>query len=602
MPKTDYGKAYPQERAEVKSLDFPLLKRLWVYLYPYKNWFYISIAFLLFSKAIEAYVPIMIGQISQHILNNINASLDIKEGLLDGIVQGVLVIVSLLVFSYFLDAANVFLKSWVGGKALYNLRRQVFIHIERMPLQFFEKHTVGRLMTRTIHDVEQIDQMFTESVVPLIGSIVLFFCMIVGIFFLNWKVGIVIITILPILFALTNHFRIVQRYCYDQIRSIVAAMNTFVQEYLMGSSTIRAFGLQNKEKAHFAQINEDQCEAYMESVQNFSFFIASIDFLQNLSLILVFAVLVYFSPVDLGFQAGTFFTFSLYALMIFRPLVDLAERYNVLQSAMAASERIFHTLDQVTEPYKNPSAVTLEEIESIDFDQVWFAYEEENWILKGMTFHAKRGESIALVGITGAGKSTIMSLLLRFYDYQKGSIKINGLDIRKYSLESLRRQFGVVLQDPVIFSGTIADNIKLYQSDITDEKIEQVIDYLNIRSFINRLPGGLDHKLTERGKSLSVGEMQLISMARAVAHQRSVLILDEATANIDSGTEKIIQDALKKILHNKTALVIAHRLSTITDADRILVLHNGLIGESGTHQELLRAKGIYEKLYRLQYF
>jgi len=599
--KKDYKNTYPQEQAEVKSLDYYLIRRLWSYLYPYRGWIFVTIAFLLFSKGVEAYVPIMIGHVSQQILNNINASLVIKEELLSGIIHGVVIIVVLLIFSYLLDAVNVFLKSWVGSKALYSLRRQVFVHIERMPLKYFEKHTVGRLMTRTIHDIDQINQMFTESVVPLIGNLILFLCMMIGIFFLNWKMGMVMLFILPIVFWLTNRFRIVQRRCYDQIRSIIAAMNTFVQEYLMGSSTIRAFGLQKKEKKRFAEINDDHCDANVESVQNFSFFIASIDFLQNLSLILVFVILVHFSPVDLGFQAGTFFTFSLYALMFFRPLADLAERYNVLQSAMAASERIFYTLDQETEPYKSKPSPALNEINSIDFDNVWFAYEDENWILKGMTCHVKRGESIAIVGMTGAGKSTIMSLLLRFYDYQKGSIKINGIDIREYPLEILRRQFGVVLQDPVIFSGTIADNIRLYHPDLTLDKINQVVDYLNIRSFINRLPGGLSHELTERGKSLSVGEMQLISMARAVAHQRSVLILDEATANIDSGTEKIIQDALKKILHNKTALVIAHRLSTIKDANRILVLHNGVMAESGNHQELLQAKGIYEKLYRLQF-
>lgn len=267
---------------------------------------------------------------------------------------------------------------------------------------------------------------------------------------------------------------------------------------------------------------------------------------------------------------------------------------------MAAAERIFNVLDKQTEPKGPFPSQALEQITSIQFQDVWFAYEKENWILKGLSFEIKRGESVALVGITGAGKTSIMSLILRFYDFQKGKILINGRDIRAYSLEAIRHQFSVVLQDPVIFSGSISDNISLFQGSITPDKIHSVVDYLNMHSFIDRFPERLQYPLTERGKSLSLGEMQLISMARALAQPRSFLILDEATANIDTGTERIIQEALKKILKDKTALVIAHRLSTIKDASRIIVVHNGIVAESGTHSELLANRGLYEKLYRLQ--
>jgi ATP-binding cassette subfamily B protein len=455
-------------------------------------------------------------------------------------------------------------------------------------------------MTRTIHDVDQINQMFAESVIPIFGNIILFISIFVGIFFVNWKIGLLVLCILPVVYTLTHYFRLQQRRCYDHIRTIVAAMNTFVQENLMGAATIRNFGLQKKSRKHFEKINDDHCNAYVDSVRNFSFFIAAIDFLQNFSLIMAFAILVAWSPMGAHFEAGTYFTFSLYVLMLFRPLVDLAERYNTLQSAMAASARLFDVLDRHSEAAEYFGKQTLGEIETISFDNVWFAYEDERWILQGISFSVKKGESVALVGVTGQGKSTIISLLLQFYKHQKGEIEINGRNIREYSLNSLRHQFSIVLQDPVLFSGSIADNIALFNPQISHLQIEEVVDYLGMGPFINRLPSGIKYTLIERGKSLSTGEMQLLSLARAVAHRRAVLILDEATANIDTHTERVIQVALKKILHEKTAFVIAHRLSTIKEVSRILVLHEGKIVESGTHSELLEFQGVYEKLYRLQ--
>jgi ATP-binding cassette subfamily B protein len=287
--------------------------------------------------------------------------------------------------------------------------------------------------------------------------------------------------------------------------------------------------------------------------------------------------------------------------MFFRPLGDLAERYNVLQSAMAAAGRIFEVLDHPTEFNSEIDGLHLDRVNDIAFEDVWFAYKENHWILKGLTLHVKQSESLAIVGMTGAGKTTIINILLRLYEFQKGSIKINGLDIRLYSLSSLRKQFSLVLQDPVIFSGTIAENLTLHDPTITTERLNAALDTVNIRAFIEQFPKKMHHQLSERGMNLSVGEMQLISMARAVAHNRPVFLFDEATANIDTKTEKMIQGALENILKHKTALVIAHRLSTIQNVSRIIVLHNGTIKETGSHQELLQANGLYEKLYRLQY-
>ena len=590
---------YSKENPQSKVVDIELIKKLYIYLRLYRYFLMISIFFLLISKVIEAFVPIFIGRLSQQMLDGISLGLTEKHILLNHIISGCWLILGLLVVSYLLDSLNVFLKSWVGQKSLFSLRQDVYQHILCQPLSYFDHHTVGRMMTRTIHDVDQINQMFTESVVPILGNIFLFICIFIGIAVVDWKIALFIFAVMPIVFYLTNRFRYYQRICYDKVRTIVSAMNTFFQEHLMGAATIRNFGLQMQSKTQFEAINKDHRDAYLESIHHFSFFIAGIDLLQNFSLILVFILLVLFNPIGSEFQAGTFFTFSLYGLMIFRPLADLAERYNVFQAALAAAGRIFDVMNRKIEDFSPKHE--LDKIHSIAFEDVWFAYEKENWVLKGLSFEVKQGESLAIVGVTGEGKTTIISLLLRFYDYQKGKITINGQDIRDYSLSDLRRQFSVVLQDPVIFSGTVSDNIGLYDPSITKEKIYSVADYLNFLPIIQRFPDGWDHFLGERGKSLSIGEMQLISIARAIAHYRSALILDEATANIDSVTEMMIQNALTKILKEKTAIVIAHRLSTIRDASRILVLHHGKAAETGTHQELLAAQGIYEKLYRLQF-
>lgn len=578
-----------------------LVWRLFSYLQPHLWLLIPAIMLLMFSKIIEAYVPIYIGEVSQVILDSVNLGVTEEQIRFSYVLHNGLIIFILLLANYSLDLVTVFLKTKVGQKAIYSLRVQVFEHIQKMPLSLFNTIPVGTLMTRTIHDINQINEMFTESLVPLFGSIFLFVCIMIASAIYDWKLCIVLMIVVPIVLWMTNYFRIHQRICYDKIRVIVAALNAFIQERLMGATTIRNFGLQNQEKEQFEVINENHRVAYVETVHYYSLFFTQIDFMQSFSLIMIFLVLVLFAPIDVGFQAGSYFAFSLYILMLFRPLADLADRYNVLQSAMAAGARIFKILDEPIEPPGVLPGRGLTSIDSIEFQDVWSAYKDEEWVLKGVTFSIQKGESIAFVGVTGEGKTTILNVLLRFYDFQKGSIKINGYDIREYSVASIRKQFNIVLQDPEIFSGTIADNITLYNPVVTLEKVQDVSRFVRLTSVIERFPQGMNTILSERGKGLSVGERQLISLARAVAHPGSVLILDEATANIDTPTEHIIQETLKSILTTKTAIVIAHRLSTIKDVHRILVIHRGNIAESGTHKELLALKGIYEKLYRLQF-
>ncbi len=600
MKKQSLSEKYRHEHTAPPMFNLELISRLLSYLKPHAFLAFTSLVILIIARAIDAFVPVYIGYLVQSILQGTSQTLANKQQLFSIALREATVVGALLLASYLLDMAGMVVKNWIGQKALFTLRTEVYNHIQHLPISYFDRHPTGRLITRTIHDVEQINQMFIESVIPLLGSILLFVGMSIGIAFVNWHIALVFAMITPLVVWLTYRFQHYQHYCYNMIRNIVSAMNTFIQEYLSGTSTVRTFGLQEREKKRFDELNRDNCDANMEATHHFSYFVAGIDLLQSISLIAAFVVLVMVTPPHSSFQAGTYFTFSLYTLMFFRPLIDLADRYNILQSAMSAAERIFAVLDEPQE-LMNSKELSLQEVDSIKFEDVWFAYDAQNWILKGVSFEIAKGESVAFVGMTGAGKSTIISLLMRFYDFQKGDIKINGRSIKDYPLHGLRQQFSVVLQDPVIFSGTVEENISLYSPEITLEKVDKVIDHLNLRSFIDRLPHGLQQVLSEHGESISMGERQLISLARAVAHRRSVMVLDEATANIDSTTEKVIQRALQKILKSQTSLVVAHRLSTIQDVNRIIVLHESQIVEIGSHAELLGKKGLYEKLYKLQF-
>lgn len=600
--KVDYRKHYIQDEGKTTStFDAILIRRLLGYLRPYWGWVILAVALLFFSRAIEAWIPIRLGQLAQSILSKLHLSTEEQHTFFPIVFQNCLLIFALILLSYLLDMGSLYLKSWVSQKALLTLRVQVYEHIQQLPVRFYDYYAVGRLMTRTIHDVDQINQLFAESVIPILGSFFLFTCMFIGLLMVNWQVGLLMLFISPGLWWLTHHFRFHQRQIYQTIRAIVSAMNAFVQEHLMGMGIVKSFNLHLEEKQKFDEINRDHLSAHLESVHHFALFFSGIEWIQNLTMILAFVLLVLLAPAEGGFQAGTYFTVSLYGLMLFRPIIDLAERYNLLQSALAAAERIFDILDTPLEPRGPQPGRALDHIESIVFDRVWFAYKEKHWVLKNLSFEIRQGESVAFVGMTGSGKTSIISLLLRFYDFQKGNIWINGYDIREYAVEALRQQFSVILQDPVIFSGTVQDNIALYAATIDSKQVLQSIRDVHLTSWIETLPGQLQFQLNERGIGLSAGEMQLLSLARAIVHRRSVLIFDEATSNIDLQTEKKIQHALSHLLKKRTALVVAHRLSTIHNVQRILVLSEGKLVEQGTHQELMDLQGLYEKLYRLQF-
>ncbi|MFN4174426.1 MAG: ABC transporter ATP-binding protein, partial [Parachlamydiaceae bacterium] len=495
---------------------------------------------------------------------------------------------SLLWVGYGFDFLNTWLKSRIGSSALKKLRLDVYHHIERLPIREFDKEPVGRLMTRVMNDVDQINQMLSESIVPLFGNLILFLMILTAMFYLDYRIGLLVLILLPPLLFLTDYFRRIQRACYAVIRTEVSRMNSFVQEHLAGVMVIRHFHLEDREFEKFEEINIELSKSYLKTQENFSFYISGNDFLQSIALIGSYFLLSHQVP----FDAGTFFTFTLYVMMIFRPLADLAERYNVLQAAFAAADRIFEVLDREIEP---DIGKEISDIESIEFKDVWFAYKENEWVLKGFNLKIDTGETVGIVGKTGSGKTTLISLILRFYDVKKGELLINGIPIQDISLSSLRKKFGIILQDPVLFSGTLRDSLTLYDPQISDKEAAKALD------FIGFSPNELDRKILERGKSLSSGEMQLISLARVYCHRGKFLLLDEATANVDPLTERKVQEALNNLLRERGALVIAHRLSTLKDVSKIVVMSNGRIVESGTHDELIALKGLYHKLYLLQF-
>lgn len=576
--------------------DWALLRRLLKYLYPSRWIAAVGLLLLLVAKGIEAWIPLQLGSLVQYLLHvefdKASAFLNVKTALI--------MLIGWAAASYLFDVANIIIKNWVGQKALLTLRTEVYKHIQHLPLSNYDRTPVGRLITRTIHDVDQLSQLFSESTIPIIGSLFLFFSIFIALFFIDWKIGVSMALVAPWIWYFTHCFRYYQRRCYDQLRSMIAGMNSFIQEHLMGISIIRYFSLQAQEKKRFDQLNQDQLSTNLDLVHHFSLFFSGIDILQNVIMITVFVLLVAFLPEGAPFDAGAYFTINLYGLMVFRPLVDLAERYNILQAGMAAAARIFDVLDQPLEPIGASPGLPLHAIETVQFDDVWFAYQDDHWVLKGVSFEIHRKESVAFVGLTGAGKTSIMNLLLRFYEFQKGRILINGEEIHSYAVADVRRAIGVILQDPAIFSGTVSANIALYDPAIGEPQVEQAAHDVNLMPRLALLSGGLQSVLKEMGKSLSVGEMQLVSLARALAHQRDFLIFDEATANIDTPTERVIQDALHRMFKRKTLFIIAHRLSTIRYVDRIFVLDRGELAESGSHEELLALKGIYAKLYKLQ--
>ncbi len=490
----------------------------------------------------------------------------------------------------------------MGQYIMYDLRKQVFAHLQRLQVQFYDRNPVGRLMTRLTTDVDALNEMFTAGVIAVFGDVAMIFYIVIFMFQVNWRLALVSFAILPLLAVLTVWFRLGARSSFREVRVRIARINAFLQEHITGMPVVQLFNREEKEMRQFDQINNAHRKANIDTIFYYAVFYPAVELIGSLGI----ALIIWYGggQVVQGVATiGTLVAFIQLARSFYEPISDISEKYNILQAAMASSERIFKLMDEPVsiKPPEKPVHIGRARGQ-IEFRNVWFAYKGEDWILKDVSFVVEPGERVAFVGHTGAGKTTITNLLLRFYDVQRGEILLDGVNIREMDLAELRSQFSIVLQDVFLFSGDIAGNIRLGNTAISDEQLQQAAREVHAHDFIQRLPEGYGSELRERGAGLSVGQKQLISFARALAFDPSVLVLDEATSSIDTETEILIRDAVERLMENRTSLVIAHRLSTIQSVDKIIVMHKGEIREMGTHQTLLALRGLYWTLYQLQFY
>ncbi|WP_352418861.1 ABC transporter ATP-binding protein [Proteiniborus sp.] len=512
-----------------------------------------------------------------------------------------IIFLAVIVLSFVFNYAQVFILNYTSQKIIFNIRQEIFSHLQKMSLSYFDKNPVGRLVTRVTNDTEALNEMYSSVLVTLFKDLFLLTGIIITMFNMDARLALFSFTVLPFIIIASIIFRINIRKVYRAVRVRLARINSSLNENITGMKTVHIFSKENKKFKEFDEINEDYLNATKKEIQLYAIFRPIIEVIRSLGITLIIW-LGGNNVINGAIEFGVLYAFINYLQMFFEPILDLTEKYNILQSAMASSERIFMILD-TEEDIKNPDlAAPLKTIKGkIEFKNVWFAYEKDNWVLKDVSFTINPGETVAFVGATGAGKTSIISLINRFYDIQKGQILIDGINIRDMDKYQLRKRIGIVLQDVFLFTGTIKDNIRLNNTNITDEGIKEVSKYVNADTFIEKLPKKYEEPVMERGSTLSAGQRQLLAFARALAFKPDILVLDEATSNIDTETEILIQDALNKIVKGRTSIAIAHRLSTIQRSDKIIVLHKGQIREIGSHQELLNKGGMYYELYRLQY-
>ena len=575
-----------------KAYDAKLMKRLLNYVKPYKKYVVLAIIFNIVVAALGPLRPYLTKvAVDDYIANSDYNGLLIISLLLIGV----------LLFQSFIQYFLTYFTQLMGQKIIYDLRVQIFSHIQKLALRFFDKTPIGRLVTRTTNDVEALNELFSSGIVMVFSDIFIILWILIFMFFMSWDLSLVTLSVLPILIYATFLFRKKVREAYRDVRFHLARLNSYMQEHVTGMSIVQIFTKEKDELKNFSGINADHKKANIASIFYYAVFFPVVEILSSLAI----ALIIWYGGgqvIQDAMTIGVLFAFIQYTEMFFRPIRDLSEKYNIMQTAMASSERIFKLLDNKTF-IKNPEhPKDLKKIKGeIEFKNVWFSYNPEEYVLKNVSLKINPGESVALVGHTGAGKTSIINILTRFYDIQKGQILVDGYDITEIDKRDLRKFISIVLQDVVLFSGTIKSNISLNSPDITDEKIIEAARIVGADKFIEKLPNKYDEEVKEKGATLSVGQKQLISFARALAYNPQVLILDEATSSIDTESEILIQKAIEKLLVGRTSIIVAHRLSTIQKADKIVVLHKGEIREIGTHQDLLAKQGIYYKLYQLQY-
>jgi ATP-binding cassette subfamily B protein len=619
-----------EEEVLGKAYDGRLMRRLLTYLRPYKLHVAVALAAIILKSGLDVLGPFLtMIAIDKYLAKSPNSHSWIGDRLsstpLTGIAQIGGLYVGILVFTFVLEFVQTYLMQWTGQKVMFDLRRQIFRHLQHIHVGFFDKNPVGRLVTRVTTDVDALNEMFTAGVVSIFEDVFVLAGIIAIMMNTNWKLALITFAALPLIVYATKIFRDKVRDSYRRIRTAIARINSYLQEAVSGMLVLQLFNREKRAFHKFSDINASHMEAFKDAILAYAVYYPVVEVLASIAV----ASIVWFGGteimrhvgvsslainkgqlhlMEIPMSLGVLVAFMQYAQRFFRPIQDLSEKYNILQSAMAAGERVFKLLDTKIEV--TSAAVTKEPQGPgrIEFDHVWFAYNasgqaggETDWVLRDVSFVLEPGETIAVVGHTGAGKTTLISLLMRFYDVQRGAIRIDGVDIKEMGLDDLRGRFGVVLQDPFLFSGTVEGNIRLGTARIQDSDVEQAAEDVNVADFIRTLPGGFKEEVRERGSTLSTGQKQLISFARALAHNPKILILDEATSSVDTETEFRVRDALNRMVEGRTALIIAHRLSTIQRADKIIVMHKGQVREMGSHQQLLAQRGIYYKLYQLQY-
>jgi ATP-binding cassette subfamily B multidrug efflux pump len=625
-----------EEEALGKAYDGRLMRRLLTYLRPYKWHVVVALAAIILKSGLDVLGPFLTKiAIDKYLAKSPNSHSSphswigdrLSSAPLVGIAQIGGLYVGILIFTFGLEFIQTYLMQWTGQKVMFDLRSKIFRHLQHMHVAFFDKNPVGRLVTRVTTDVDALNEMFTAGVVSIFEDVFVLAGIIAIMMRMNWKLALITFAVLPLIIYATRIFRDKVRDSYRRIRTAIARINAYLQEAVSGMLVLQLFNREKRAFNKFSDINASHMEAFKDAIMAYSVYYPVVEILSAIAI----ASIIWFGGNDVirGVASiGVLVAFMQYAQRFFRPIQDLSEKYNILQSAMAAGERVFKLLDtkiEVTSPaiVKHPQGPG-----RIEFDHVWFAYNsggstdrvvaglsparteqspvttqaaEPDWVLRDVNFVLEPGQTIAVVGHTGAGKTTLISLLMRFYDVQRGAIRIDGANINDMDLDELRSRFGVVLQDPFLFSGTVAGNIRLGTARIQDQDVEQAAEDVNLAEFIRTLPGGFKEEVRERGSTLSTGQKQLISFARALAHNPKILILDEATSSVDTETEFRVRDALNRMVEGRTALIIAHRLSTIQRADKIIVMHKGQVREMGSHQQLLAQRGIYYKLYQLQY-
>jgi len=596
-----------EEEALGKAYDSRLMRRLLQYLKPYRWRVILALALVAVVTPLELAPPAIF---QKAIDNNFVPAMDHKmpeSSAWTGIIWLSLLYLAVLAFDFLAQYIQIRIMQRVGQQTMYDMRREIFGHMQRLPMSYFDRNPVGRLVTRVTTDVDALNDLFAAGVVTMINDFFLLAVMAGLLFKINAHLAVDALAVLPGILLVTLIFRKYVRDANRRIRTAIARINAFLQEYISGMSVVQLFNREAKAKDEFANRNHDNMLAWRDAILAYALFYPAVEFLSFATIALIFW--------DGGnrilhgaFTIGVLIEFTMYAQRFFRPIQDLSEKFNILQSAMAASERIFKLLDEPVTIESDPNAIPLVQPRGeIEFRNVWFSYRnvpepaDEDWVLRDVSFRVEPGQTFAIVGHTGAGKTTLISLLLRFYDIQRGQILLDGKDIRTIQLQDLRRQFGIVLQDPFLFTGTIETNVRLGTQHIENATVERALEEVGLGEFIRSLSNGAATGVNERGSTLSVGQRQLINFARALAHNPRFLILDEATSSVDTKTELQIREALSRLLSGRTALVIAHRLSTIQYADRILVFHKGRLREQGAHQELLAQRGIYFRLYQLQY-